>query len=83
MFRSALLLAPAVLLLSPVAAQAGSSTATYEALRAPAGKTVTMWRHVERPQTALVTCPPDSTKAFWCHARKAEAAQKLQRLTER
>ncbi|HEX7858559.1 MAG TPA: hypothetical protein VF503_33150 [Sphingobium sp.] len=89
MFRKALALAPALLLpalllTTPSTAMAGSSSSpTYEALRAPAGKTVTMWRHVDRPATALITCPPDSTKAFWCHARKVEAAQKLQQLSER
>lgn len=83
MFRKALALVPALLVIAPSAAMAGTSSGSYEALRAPAGKTVTMWRHVDRPATAMITCPPDSTKAFWCHARKAEVAQKLQRLSER
>ncbi|HEX7874851.1 MAG TPA: hypothetical protein VF475_18205 [Sphingobium sp.] len=79
MFRKALALAPALLLLAPSVAVAGSGS-SYEALPAPAGKTVTMWRHVDRAATTTITCPPDSTKAFWCHARKAEleAAQKTQ-----
>ncbi|MET0364973.1 MAG: hypothetical protein ABW169_09990 [Sphingobium sp.] len=81
MFRKALALAPALLLIAPSAAMAGSSSSSYEALPAPAGKTVTMWRHVDREASTTVTCPPDSTKAFWCHARKveAEAAQKQAR----
>lgn len=81
MFRKALAFVPALFLAAP--AIAGTS-ASYEALRAPAGKTVTMWRHVDRPATTAITCPPDSTKAFWCHARKAElSTQKAQQLSER
>lgn len=72
MFHKAMI--PALLLLAPSAAFAGTDAQGYEAVRAPAGKTVTGWRQVDRPATNLVTCPPDSTKAFWCHARKAEAA---------
>ena len=64
------ILAPAVLLVTPAIA---SAAPVYEPLRAPAGKTVTMWRLVDRPASTTVTCPPDSTKAFWCLARKAEA----------
>ncbi|MFT3965481.1 MAG: hypothetical protein QM690_06335 [Sphingobium sp.] len=81
MFRNALALAPALLVIAPSTASA--APASYEALRAPAGKTVTMWRHVDRPATTAITCPPDSTKAFWCHARKAEATRKAQQLSER
>lgn len=83
MLRYALALAPALLMIAP--SSAGAATDTYEALRAPAGKTVVMWRHVNRPATTLVTCPPDSTKSPFCHGRKVEAeaaARKAQQLSQ-
>jgi hypothetical protein len=82
------ILCPVALLLAPTAVFAGASADGYEVVRAPAGKTVLGWRQVNRQENATITCPHDSTKAFWCGARKAELsaqadARKAERLSER
>ncbi|CAN5298540.1 hypothetical protein BH10PSE13_BH10PSE13_23960 [soil metagenome] len=77
-----------LLLIAPSALLATPQTETHELLRAPPGKTVMVWRPIKRQQTASISCHPDSTKAFWCGARKAEisaqaAATRPERLSER
>lgn len=87
MFLKALV--PALLLAAPSALIAGTpAEATHELLRTPPGKTVMAWRETKPRQTTMITCHPDSTKAFWCGARKAELsaqaeATKPERLSER
>jgi len=79
---------PALLLIAPSALLAAPRAETHELLRSPPGKTVMAWRPVNREKTASISCHPDSTKAFWCGARKAELsaqadATRPERLSER
>lgn len=80
-------LIPALLLAAPTALVAAPQGQTHELLRAPAGKQTMLWRQVNRPQNTSITCPPDSTKSFWCGARRAElaarAAAQPEQLSER
>jgi hypothetical protein len=81
------LIVPALLLIAPSAVLATPS-ATHELLRAPAGKSVMLYREINRETPAAIKCHPDSTKAFLCIGRsqtQSELASRAQpeRLSER
>ncbi len=84
-FRTLLL--PALLIGAPSALVAAPQAQTHELLRMPAGKTVMVWREVNRQNnTAATKCHPDPTKSFHCNGRSQAdlaATTRPERLSER
>lgn len=83
------LILPALMLIAPTALMASPQPQTHEVVRMPAGKTVMLWRQVNRQNSAVIKCHPDSTKAFLCNGRTSDQNElaatpaRAERLSER